>query len=81
MDTRRAKNFVRWSYSDPNIDPWSPRNMPNPDFPAHVQLPPPGANTSRYPELIRYILTTRAATARQYCKSVPGSAETHAPCR
>ena len=46
----------RWSYSDPNIDPWSPRNMPNPDFPAHVQLPPPGANTSRYPELIRYIL-------------------------
>ncbi len=46
----------RWSYTDPGADPWSPRNLPNPNFPAHVQLPPPGADTSRFAEVIRYIL-------------------------
>jgi hypothetical protein len=30
--------------------------MPDPNFTTHVQLPPPGTNTSRYPEVIRYIL-------------------------
>lgn len=46
----------RWAYSDPADDPWSPRNLPNPNFTTRVQLPPPGTNTSRFPELIRYIL-------------------------
>jgi hypothetical protein len=46
----------RWSYTDPGADPWSARNMPNANFITHVQLPPPGANESRFPEVIRYIL-------------------------
>ena len=46
----------RWSYVDPGDDPWSPRNMPNANFVTHVQLPPPSANVSRFPEVIRYIL-------------------------
>jgi hypothetical protein len=46
----------RWAYSDPAADPWSARNLPNPNFVTHVQLPPPGANVDRYPEVIRYIL-------------------------
>jgi hypothetical protein len=28
----------------------------NPNFPARAQPAPPGADTSRYPEVIRYIL-------------------------
>jgi hypothetical protein len=46
----------RWSYTDPAADPWSPQNMPNANFVTHVQMPPPNANVSRFPELIRYIL-------------------------
>lgn len=43
-------------YNDPGSDPWSPQNMPNPDFPTHVQFPPPGTDTTRYPDVIRYVL-------------------------
>jgi hypothetical protein len=46
----------RWAYMDPADDPWSPRNLPNPNFITRVQLPPPGTNTSRFSDLIRYIL-------------------------
>lgn len=60
----------RWSYTDAAADPWSAQNMPNPNFITRVQLPPPGTNTSRFPELIRYILDhTRAdgTTILQEC--------------
>ena len=46
----------RWPYADPAGDPWSPRNMPIPNFPTHVIPPPPGTDVGRFPELIRYIL-------------------------
>jgi len=46
-----------WVYSDyMDTDPWSPINMRRNDLYPHAQLPPPGANTRRYSELIRYIL-------------------------
>jgi hypothetical protein len=45
-----------FSYTDPADDPWSAQNMRNDNFITRVQLPPPGANTSRFPELIRYII-------------------------
>lgn len=46
-----------WVYADAaNTDPWSPRNLRDPDFPARAQQPPPGTDTRRYPEVIRYIL-------------------------
>jgi len=46
-----------WVYPDAtNTDPWSPRNLRDPDFPARAQLPPPGTDLRRYPEVIRYIL-------------------------
>jgi hypothetical protein len=68
---QQSENFpYRWSYTDPGADPWSPQNMPNANFITRVQLPPPGANTSRFPELIRYILDhTRAdgTTILQEC--------------
>ncbi|HEV8020143.1 MAG TPA: hypothetical protein VGP41_02695 [Candidatus Lustribacter sp.] len=66
-----SDNFpYRWVYADPDSDPWSPRNLPNPNFSTHVQLPPSGTDTSRYPEVIRYILNhTRAdgTTILQEC--------------
>ena len=60
----------RWAYSDPGDDPWSARNLPNPNFTTRVQLPPPGTNTTRYPEVIRYILAhtrTDGTTILQEC--------------
>ena len=68
--TESANFPYRWVYSDPDSDPWSPRNLPNPNFTTRVQLPPPGTDTSRYPEVIRYILNhTRAdgTTILQEC--------------
>lgn len=46
----------RFAYSDPADDPWSKVNLPNDKFPTRVQLPPPGANTARYADVIRYII-------------------------
>jgi hypothetical protein len=55
--TEAAEFPYPWIYPDAaDTDPWSSRNIANPDFPARAQLPPPGADTSRSPELIRYIL-------------------------
>jgi hypothetical protein len=46
----------RWAYADSGSDPWSQRNMANADFITRVQPPPPGSNTSRFPDVIRYVL-------------------------
>jgi hypothetical protein len=54
--TQEADFPYRWAYTDPADDPWSPRNLPNPNFVTRVQLPPPGTDTSRFSDLIRYIL-------------------------
>jgi hypothetical protein len=55
--TEAAEFPYPWIYPDAaDTDPWSARNIANPDFPARAQLPPPGADSSRFPELIRYIL-------------------------
>jgi hypothetical protein len=60
-----------WVYPDAtNTDPWSPRNLREPDFPARAQLPPPGTDLRRYPAVIRYIIEhTRAdgTTVLQEC--------------
>ena len=52
----RAEFPYRWPYTDPADDPWSPRNIASTSFFTRVQQPPPGTNTSRFPEVIRYIL-------------------------
>ncbi len=45
-----------WVYADyMDADPWSPLNVRKTTTIA-AQLPPPGSDTHRYPELIRYIL-------------------------
>ncbi len=45
-----------WVYADyMDADPWSPLNVRK-TTPIAAQLPPPGSDTHRYPELIRYIL-------------------------
>lgn len=54
--TQSAEFPYRWVYTNPADDPWSAINLPNPNFTTRVQLPPPGTNTTRYPEVIRYIL-------------------------
>jgi len=54
--TERAAFPYRFAYADPSQDPWSPQNMSDENFPAHVQPPPPGTDTSRYPEVISYVL-------------------------
>ena len=46
----------RWPYADPGDDPWSPRNIASTSFLTRVLPPPYGADTRRYPEVIRYIL-------------------------
>ncbi len=46
----------RWVYANPADDPWSTQNMSNANFITRVQQPPSGADVSRYPETIRYIL-------------------------
>jgi hypothetical protein len=46
-----------WVYTDyMETDPWSPMNVGRSNLVAFAQLPPPGTDTSRYSELIRYIL-------------------------
>ena len=46
----------RWAYADPANDPWSRQNLPDERFVTRVQLPAPGTDTSRFPDVIRYIL-------------------------
>jgi hypothetical protein len=54
--TQVAEFPYRFAYADLDSDPWSARNMRNPSFVVRVQPAPVGANTSRYPDVIRYIL-------------------------
>jgi hypothetical protein len=63
----------RWAYRDPADDPWSPRNMNDESFPTFVQQPPDGADESRFPEVIRYILDhTRRESGRTTLQECPG---------
>ncbi len=46
-----------WVYADyMDTDPWSPINMRRPETVVHAQLPPPGADTHRYGDVVRYVL-------------------------
>jgi hypothetical protein len=46
-----------WTYNDyMDTDPWSPLNVRRNNLYVPAQLPPPGADTRRYSDLIRYIL-------------------------
>jgi hypothetical protein len=61
-----------WIYADAEVnDPWSISNMRHPgNGDARAQLPPPGANVSRYPDVIRYVLehtTPSGVTVLQEC--------------
>jgi hypothetical protein len=71
--TESAEFPYRWSYADPADDPWSPHNMNDPNFPTKVQMPPEGADETRFPEVIRYILDhTRRETGRTTLQECPG---------
>ncbi len=60
-----------WVYSDwMNTDPWSPLNVAKNNLTVFAQLPPPGADTHRYNDVIRYILdhtTPSGHTVLQPC--------------
>jgi hypothetical protein len=75
--TESAEFPYPWIYPDAaDTDPWSPHNVADPNFPARAQLPPPGTNTGRFPDLIRYILDhTRpdGTTLLQDCPNPRGS--------
>lgn len=47
-----------WTYTNAEqTDPWSTTNLRRKDsIPVYAQLPPPGSDPSRFPELIRYLL-------------------------
>ena len=46
-----------WVYSDYlDTDPWSPINVRKTNLVVLAQLPPPGADTRRYPDIVRYVL-------------------------
>jgi hypothetical protein len=61
----------RFVYPDADPDPWSARNVRNPNFVAVVLPPPPGANVSRYSELIRYILDHTLQNGRTVLQECP----------
>ena len=70
--TESAEFPYRWIYSDPTADPWSPRNMNDASFIVRVQMPPEGADESRFPETIRYILDhTRRETGTTTLQECP----------
>ena len=71
----------RWPYTDPADDPWSPRNIASASFFTRVQPPPPGANTSRYPEVIRYILDHTRSRRHDRAARVSPAALKHRKCR
>jgi hypothetical protein len=54
----RADFPYPWVYHDPEEnDPWSSTQLRlHPTSPVLMQLPPPGVDTTAYPELIRYII-------------------------
>jgi len=65
-----------WVYSDwMDTDPWSPiniRRVPKPTV--FAQLPPPGSDTHRYNEVVRYILdhtNPNGSTVLQPCPGRP----------
>ncbi len=63
-----------WVYPDAtDTDPWSPRNLRDPDFPARAQLPPPGADLRRYPAVIRYIIEHTRADGTTVLQECPNS--------
>jgi hypothetical protein len=46
-----------WVYADyMDTDPWSPINVRKTNLVVFAQLPPPGADVQRYPEIVRYVL-------------------------
>jgi hypothetical protein len=59
-------------YADPGSDPWSQQNLPNPNFPTHVQQPPPGTDTTRYPDVIRYVLSHTRSDGTTVLQECPG---------
>jgi hypothetical protein len=63
-----------WVYADwMNTDPWSPVNVTKRDLTIPAQLPPPGTDTHRYNEVIRYILDHTGPTGRTLLQPCPGS--------
>ncbi len=63
-----------WVYADwMNTDPWSPVNVRKNDLTIPAQLPPPGADTRRYNEVIRYILDHTGPTGRTLLQPCPGT--------
>jgi hypothetical protein len=56
-----------------DTDPWSPLNAQKRDLVVYAQLPPPGTDTHRYPEIVRYVLdhtNARGGTMLQPCPTL-----------
>ena len=63
-----------WVYSDwMNTDPWSPVNVRKADLTVSAQLPPPGTDTHRYNDVVRYILDHTGPTGRTLLQPCPGT--------
>jgi len=60
-----------WVYPDADVtDPWSSANLRRANLTVRAQLPPPDADTHRYPDVIRYILDhtrSNGSTVLQEC--------------
>jgi hypothetical protein len=54
-----------------DADPWSPLNVRKTNLVVSAQLPPPGSDTHRYPELIRYILDHSTPAGRTILQPCP----------
>ncbi len=62
-----------WVYADwMNTDPWSPVNVRKNDLTVAAQLPPPGTDTHRYNDVIRYILDHTGPTGHTLLQPCPG---------
>jgi hypothetical protein len=64
-----------WVYSDwMDTDPWSPINVRRSNTVVFAQMPPPGSDTRRYNEVVRYILdhtNPNGSTVLQPCPGRP----------
>lgn len=62
-----------WVYSDwMNTDPWSPINVRRPNGVVFAQLPPPGSDTRRYNDVVRYVLDHTNAEGHTLLQPCPG---------
>jgi hypothetical protein len=67
-----------WYYPSESANPWSSRNVNDPDFPTRFQ-PPPSERIGGEPQLVKYVIdhsTPEGATLLNDCPATPATPAT-----